>query len=33
MHDLFLSHASAQTQAFTGLLRFARGYLSPQPAA
>lgn len=31
MHDLFLSHASAQTQAFTGLLRFAHGYLTADP--
>lgn len=31
MHDLFLSHASAQRTAFTGLLRFARGYLARLP--
>lgn len=29
MHDLFLSHQSAQTEAFSGLLRFARGFLTP----
>ncbi len=28
MHDLFLSHPSAQVEAFSGLLRFARGFLA-----
>lgn len=32
MHDLFLSHQTAQTEAFTGLLRFARGFLTASHA-
>ncbi|HLS33843.1 MAG TPA: alpha/beta hydrolase, partial [Brevibacterium sp.] len=28
MHDLFLSHPTAQIDAFRGLLRFARGFLT-----
>ncbi|MGO1440675.1 MAG: alpha/beta hydrolase [Brevibacterium yomogidense] len=28
MHDLFLSHPAAQVDAFSGLLRFARGFLT-----
>lgn len=31
MHDLFLSHQTAQTEAFTGLLRFAHGFLTATP--